>query len=123
MTYAPLLVRHAEGEEELVRPVLRQLAPQRCELAGALQRVSDRSVCDRVVERVEPELEPGGDPEVRAGASEPPEELGMLVLGRAHDPAVGHDQLDREQVVDREAVLPLQPPHPAAEREPGDARV
>ena len=118
-----LLVRDAEGEEELVRPVLRQLTPQGCELAGTLQRVDDSPEGDRVVERVEPELERGDDAEVGACAAEPPEQVRVLVLGGAHDPAVRRDELDREQVVDRQAVLALEPAHAAAEREPGDPGV
>ena len=47
----------------------------------------------------------------------------MLGRRRGHEPSVGRDELDREQAVDRQAVLPREPADPAAEREPGDARV
>ena len=65
------------------------------------------------------ELERRHDPEVRAGPAHAPEELGILVLACPHDPAVGGHELDREQAVDRQTELALQPAHPAAEREAG----
>ena len=74
-------------------------------------------------ERVEAELERGRDPEVPAGAAEPPEELGLIGLGRADVPSIGRHELDREQVVDREPEVALEPADAAAERQPGDARV
>ena len=74
-------------------------------------------------ERLEPELERRRDPEVPAGATQAPEELGLVGLGRAHEPAVGRDELDGGQVVDREPEVPLQAADAAAERQPGDARV
>ena len=74
-------------------------------------------------EWLEPELERGRDPEVPAGAAQAPEELGLLGLARADEPAVGGDELDGAQVVDREPEVPLQPADSAAERQPGDARV
>ena len=72
-------------------------------------------------ERVEPELEGRRDPEVPAGAAHAPEQLGLLGLARPHEPAVGRDQLDRGEVVDRQAKLPLQPAHAATQGQPGDA--
>ena len=74
-------------------------------------------------ERMEPELEGRRDPEVPAGAAHAPEQLRLLDLARPHEPAVGRDQLDRGEVVDRQAELPLQPAHAATQREPGDAGV
>ena len=74
-------------------------------------------------ERMQPELERGRDPEVRARAAQAPEEVGVLVLARPDEPAVGGDELDGEQAVDRQAELALQAAHPAAEREAGDAGV
>ena len=85
---------------------------------GTLQRVDDRPERDRVVERVEPELERGDDAEVGARAAESPEQVRMFLLGGAHDPLVRRDELDREQVVDRQAVLALESAHAAAERQP-----
>jgi hypothetical protein len=47
----------------------------------------------------------------------------VLVRGGGHEPAVGRDELDREQVVDRQAVLAREPADAAAERQPGDPGV
>ena len=72
---------------------------------------------------MEPELERRGDPEVRARAAQAPEELRVLVLARAHLPAVRGDEVDGEQAVDREPEGALQAAEPAAERQPGNAGV
>ena len=74
-------------------------------------------------ERVEPELEGGRDPEVPAGAAQAPEELGLLGLGRADEPAVGRDELDGDEVVDGEPEVPLEAAHAPTERQARDAGV
>ena len=74
-------------------------------------------------ERLEPELERRRDPEVPAGAAQAPEELGLLGLGRADEPAVGGDELDGGQVVDREPEVALEAADSPTERQPGDAGV
>ena len=74
-------------------------------------------------ERLEPELEGRRDPEVPAGAAEAPEELGLVGLGRAHQPAVGGDEVDGGQVVDREPEAALEAADSPAEGQPGDAGV
>ena len=74
-------------------------------------------------ERLEPELEGSRDPEVPAGAAQAPEQLGLVGLGRADEPAVGGHDLDGGQVVDREPEVPLQAADSTAERQPGDAGV
>ena len=68
------------------------------------------------------ELERRDDAEVAAGAAHGPEEI--LVLGRARPAqlAVGGDDVDREQVVDRQPVLAAQVADAAVERQAGDAR-
>src|SRR4030095_5399632 len=76
---------------------------------------------DRALERMEPEIEGGRDPEVRACTPHAPEELRMLVRARSDDAAVRGHELDAEQVVDREAEATLQPAHAAAEGEAADA--
>jgi hypothetical protein len=72
---------------------------------------------------VQPELELGDHPEVPAPAPDRPEQVGVLVLRRAQDPPVSDDDLGRDEVVDRQAGLPGQPPHAAAQGEPADTRV
>ena len=72
---------------------------------------------------LEAERERCRDPEVRACAAQPPEELGVLFFACPHEAAVRGDELDLEEVVDREPVLPLESTHPTAERQSRDARV
>ncbi len=74
-------------------------------------------------ERLEPELERGRDPEVPAGAAQAPEQLRLVGLARPDEPAVGGDELDRGEVVDREPELTLQATDAPAEGQPGDAGV
>ena len=66
---------------------------------------------------VQPELELGHDAEVAARAPHPPEEIGVLVLARLDQLAVGGDDIDGEQLIDRQAPLAHQPADAAAERQ------
>ena len=68
-------------------------------------------------------LELGDDPEVAAAAAQAPEEVGVLRLARLDELALGGDEVDGEQLVDRQPVLALQPADAAAERQAGDAGV
>ena len=61
------------------------------------------------------------DPEVAAAATERPEQVGVLVLARAQDPAVGRHDVGREEVVEGKAVARHDPAEAAAERQPRDA--
>ena len=70
---------------------------------------------------MEPELVRGHDAEVAAAAAHAPEEIFVLVLARLDEPAVGRDDVRRDQVVAGEAVLGRQPAVAAAEREAADA--
>jgi hypothetical protein len=72
---------------------------------------------------MEPELERGDDAEVRPGAPDPPEQVGVLLLAGPNEPAIGRHHLDGEHVVDAEAVLPLEPAHAAAKRQSAHAGV
>src|SRR5205085_1647935 len=63
----------------------------------------------------------GDDAEVAAAATEPPEELGVLVFGRGDDLALGGDDVGADQVVGGEAELALEPAAAGAEREADDA--
>jgi hypothetical protein len=85
--------------------------------------MDERPVRDRPGERVQAEAEGGRDPEVGAGPAEAPEEVRLLLVARPDLASVGRDEVDGEEVVDRQPVLALEPPHAAAEREAGDARV
>jgi hypothetical protein len=72
---------------------------------------------------VEPVLEGGDHAEVAAPAPEGPEEVGVLVGRRPQDAPVGRDDLRGDQVVRGRAGLAGQPADPAAQGQPGDARV
>ncbi len=74
-------------------------------------------------ERLEPELECRRDPEVPPGATQAPEELRLLGLGGTHEAAVGSDELDGDEVVDRQPEVALEAADSPAEGQPGDARV
>ena len=66
----------------------------------------------------EPELKARDDAEVPLAAANRPEQAGLGPLARLHDLAVGGDHLRRQQVVDRQPVLPYQESNPAGERDP-----
>ena len=72
---------------------------------------------------MEAELERGDHAEVAAAASQRPEQVGVLVLGRPQQLAVGRYDVDSEEVVDREAVLAHQPADATAQGQPGDSGV
>ena len=57
----------------------------------------------------------GDHAEVAAAAPQRPEQVGVLVLGRPQQFAVGRHDIDGEEVVDREAVLAHQPADATAE--------
>ena len=54
---------------------------------------------------VQAELELGDDPEVAAAAAQRPEQVGVLVVARPGDPAVGGDDLRGDEVVDAQPGL------------------
>ena len=112
-----------EAQPELVWAGFDSFADERSEFAGPVDWMDHAPKGDHRVERMEPELERRRDPEVRARAPEAPEQLGVLLLARAHEPAVCRDHVRRQQVVDRQAELPLQPAHAAPERQSRDARM
>ena len=69
---------------------------------------------------MQPQLQAGGDAEVALAPADRPEEVGLALLARLHNLAVGGDHLGREQVVDRQPVLPDQEADSARERDPAD---
>ena len=101
----------------------REVTEHRPELLDVGCRVDPGAAVEQRAKFAQLELERGHDPEVRAGAPDPPEELGLLRLARPHRAAVRRDELDRAKVVDRQAEVPLEAAHPAAERQPGDPGV
>ena len=87
------------------------------------RRVDVDPSVERPGERMQLELEARRDAEVRAGATEAPEQLRLLVRARPDEAPVGGHELDRAKAVDRQPEPPLEPADAAAERQPGDARV
>jgi len=77
---------------------------------------------DDPFEWVEPELGLGDDAEVAAPSAKPPEQLGVLIVARAHDLPARADHLRGDQVVAGESILGGQVTDPATEGETRDAR-
>jgi hypothetical protein len=71
---------------------------------------------------VESEFEGRHDAEVPAAAAKRPEQIRVLRDAGAHQFARRGHEVDGEEVVDRQSVLPAQPAEAAAEREPRDSR-
>jgi hypothetical protein len=69
------------------------------------------------------ELEARHRAKVAPAAADRPEQIGVLVRGRADDRAAREHDLRAEQVVDREPAPRREPAVAAAEREPTDAYV
>jgi hypothetical protein len=76
---------------------------------------------DDPVQGVEPELQPGGDPEVAAAAADGPEQVRVALVVDLEDLAVGGDELGGEQAVDGQPVLADQVADPAAQGQAADA--
>jgi hypothetical protein len=72
---------------------------------------------------VKPKLELGHDAEVSAATAHAPEKLWVLRLARLDELAIGGDQLDREELVDRQPMLSMKPADATAERQACDAGV
>ena len=85
-----------------------------------LRREDQRAAKDRA-DLVQPEPKARRDTEVAAPASDRPEEVRVRLVVHLQKLAVGGHKLGRQQVVDRETVLPDQEPDAAAEREPADS--
>jgi hypothetical protein len=60
-------------------------------------------------------------PKFPPAAAQAPEELDVLSVARLDELASGGDQVDGEELVDRQSVLSLKPAEAAAERQAGDA--
>src|SRR5690606_38489586 len=67
------------------------------------------------------QLEGGDDADGEAGAPRRPEQVGVLLLARADDAAVGEDHLHRPDVVDRQAVGAAEEADATGGREATDA--
>ncbi len=116
--------REEEGDAAapLRRRIAQQIAIRAAHGRGIGAREQEHAAQHHRPDRVQRELEFGDDAEVAAAALESPEQLGVLVRTGGDQPAVGRDQLGRQQVVASQPVQPLEPAAAAAEDEAGDAR-
>ncbi len=121
--------RRAAGDPEVDRHKSvvgssgQEFADKTGDLATAFDWESDPAMRNCLLLRIQPQLERRDHAEVGAGAAHAPEQIGVLILARMQPAAVGGDQVDGPQVVDREAELALEAAHAAPEREPGDSGV
>ena len=88
--------------------------------AGGVAGVEDELAEADVADLVHLELERRHDAEVRPGAADAPEQVGVLVLAGAHQRPVGEDDVDRAEMVDGEPVLADQPADAAGGGQPAD---
>jgi hypothetical protein len=64
----------------------------------------------------------GHHAEVGPRAANGPEQIGVFVPACPEGPAIGGDKVNRQEIVDCQAVLAYQPAQPSAQGEPGDTR-
>ena len=106
---------------QLAAGALVDLAVGAQDLLGALERPGDQPAVDGRADLVQRKGERRDHAEVGARAADRPEQVGVLVAAGGADLAVGGDDLDREQVVDRPAEAARQIAEAAAERQARDA--
>ena len=82
-----------------------------------MERLRDR---DLGSDLVQPELERRDHSEVPAAPAARPEQIRVLGCARVHELAGGGHDIDRDQVVARQAMRPREVPDPTAERQAGD---
>ena len=120
-------VRHRRhGHEGAAEPELlvQVEAPDgREHLGRALERVEPRPRDDERPDRMQVELERRHGADGRPRTANRPEEIRVLVRARPHEIALGRDELDGAEAVDREAEARREPADPAAERQPGESGV
>ena len=110
------------GQRELVGRVVHDIPELADDLAGAFGLEQGDAGKDLRAERVELELQCRHHAEAPASATQCPEQLAVLALGNANGPTVPGHELGGDEVVACEAVLALEPPGAAAERQPGNPR-
>jgi hypothetical protein len=112
-----------DDRHQLVRRVRDPVAVETQHISRLLHRPEDRPGEHLRAERDAVELELRDDSEVAAPAAEAPEQVGVLVLARLEELAVGSHDIHRNELIDREPVLAHDPADPTAERQACDARV
>ncbi len=108
---------------ELVRRVGDEVPVEAQHVGGVVGRPEDGPRHHGRAEGMQSEPERGDDAEVAAAASQRPEQIRMVVGGRADDAALGDDHLGSQQIVDDEPVFAHEEADAAAEGDPGDAGV
>ena len=88
--------------------------------SAASSRFQSIGPAQTVSHRVRLKQERGHDAEVPPSAAHRPEQVRILLGARDHEAAVSQHHIDREQVVDRQPVLPGQVSHSSAQRQPGN---
>ena len=83
-------------------------------------RINDHAAQNRAY-RVEAVFEGGDHAEVAAAAAKGPEQIAIVLRTRRQKLPLGGHDVERQDVVAREAVLPHQPADATAQGEPGNA--
>ena len=114
-----------EGRHEAhhVRHARRAVTQEPQRVDGPFGGMHDGAAVQDRADLVQPVGEAGDHAKISAAAAQRPEQIGVLLLARADDPAVGGDDLGFQQTVARQAACALEPPETAAEREARDAGV
>ena len=112
---------HRRHQRQLRRGLGRGPAEQVEHAGRLLGRPRDGAREDLGAHRVERVLDARQDAEVPAPAPEPPEEVGVLVLARVHEAAVGRRDVHGEDVVARPPEAARGVPEASAQGEPGDS--
>ena len=107
---------------QVVAGLREMLVGESQDLHRARRRIEDEADHHVRADRVQPVLDQCDDTEPGSSAMKRPEEIGVLARARRDDVAASGHDLEGDEVVAREPVLPPQPADAAAEREPGDTR-
>ncbi len=108
---------------QVVRRLEAEVPVELEQLAGPCDR-KDEVPCDDLARHgMQRELERRDDAEIPAAPTHGPEEVGILAGAGVQEPAVGGDDIDRLEIVEREAKSSRHATKPAAERETRDAGV
>src|SRR5829696_901152 len=102
---------------ELVRRAGDPVAIEAKNLCRFLHRPEQRSCKHVGAQRHAAKLELGDDPEIATPAAHSPEQVSIVICARTDEVTRSRDQIDGEQIVDRESVLSHDPTDPATQGE------
>jgi hypothetical protein len=103
---------------ELTRQCGDHIPSQPQHLGSPVESPEEQPELDQRSDLVQLKLEAGDHAEVATATPDGPEQLRIFVRSDSQDPAVGHDHLRRNEVVDGESELAGQPSHAATQRQP-----